>query len=895
MSRKNRDAQPRRSRKLSTSREAVSRRRRQFLEQLEDRRLLAGTPTNYIVLDFTPDNYVDEIQPSPFATIFDGSPVDASNRFLNYVDDGRIDINDAKVAARKITGKVRKLFEGAVGDRSDVNIRYIYTPKVGQSGQASGAGEQFLERGLENDLANSYVVYVGGAKTTVVEEGLARFGVAFQGLDGPITNEYYSFVWAGEFADYLQGESHQGQGYRWAGPGGPTTDDFTNSIAVAAAHEIGHLLGLGHLVAADADPSADGRNEVVPDMVHDVMNHVNYANPKVAKFPQYPVGALPTIEKLYPPSPGSDEPRPLSEPDSTQRLLLDALRTVDGEFYATTQTPIATYASISDVPGYSANSAPAVVYGPPTQDPGPSTQGTLGDTSAADVATVFANGLTALRNDYLDNILSTTDLQDQSLPFITPQLGEALGVQQALEGLLEIPELSSVTDMAGLKASLEQAGFDVVYQLDDAELAAAAADQPGDLLRVSITYDAETLQAQTNLDSSSALALSDLAGTELSGTLDLLADGHLTLTLGVDTGGFYLLPGDIFHMPLNATGAISGTAGANGSIQGRGDVSLRLTSGLANLNADNRVRLGDIDGVNAMSAELDGAASLTLDMEFATPAGNQLQTDGQWNWEYDKAAQRFVTSASSPGFDEETLLASLAEYVDAGLDQLDDYAGRLAQVGSTAPFFRDGLPSQLETLVAQTLAYDNAIGSIEEYFDSRGISIVSSISSADLVSGNYLSKELLQLHVASTASNGFDFAMGGTSNFDDGENQLAITASGGSQTISGSGQIELDFQIGMDAASGVYLLEGSSLAATVDAEGSLAASADLPGLFNVAAAANLDAFLVPQLVISDGDATLGEKHYLTPTSLDVLFGAPQEASLQGTLSKCPVSSMWRRL
>ena len=88
------------------------------MEALEDRRML----TNYLVVDFTPDAIAGEYAVDPFASIFDGSAVDSSNHFLDFDGNNVIDGDDAMLAARRISGKLRQIILPYLED-ADLKLR----------------------------------------------------------------------------------------------------------------------------------------------------------------------------------------------------------------------------------------------------------------------------------------------------------------------------------------------------------------------------------------------------------------------------------------------------------------------------------------------------------------------------------------------------------------------------------------------------------------------------------------------------------------------------------------------------------------------------------------------------------------------------------------------------
>ena len=130
------------------------------LELLERRQLL----TNNIVLDFTPDTIANEYAVGKFADIFATSNVNSTNKYLDYNGDAKINLDDANLAAKKISSRVTRLLKPFADDAA-VDL-VIYNTTDLSSTADPGAGEVRLAQGLASPTNSTYVVYVGNLKAS---------------------------------------------------------------------------------------------------------------------------------------------------------------------------------------------------------------------------------------------------------------------------------------------------------------------------------------------------------------------------------------------------------------------------------------------------------------------------------------------------------------------------------------------------------------------------------------------------------------------------------------------------------------------------------------------------------------------------------------------------------
>jgi hypothetical protein len=199
-----------------------SARARPSLEVLEDRLPLARTS---LVVDFTPSvsrqdvalgtragNFVDLFRPPAAA----GAP-----RFLDFDRDGLVTDGDAALAAQAVVGGVRQYFAPFLGRNVEV---------VGvELDQNLGLSRRMLRQARRARGRQVFVIDVGGS-----EPDANVFGRS------PQAARRFNFEGVGRaYADSIAGEF-------FTSPQESTPERFARFTASVVAHEMGHLLGLGH-------------------------------------------------------------------------------------------------------------------------------------------------------------------------------------------------------------------------------------------------------------------------------------------------------------------------------------------------------------------------------------------------------------------------------------------------------------------------------------------------------------------------------------------------------------------------------------------------------------------------------------------------------------------------
>lgn len=228
----------------STSSRSKPRTRLQ-LEGLEDRLM----PANYLILDFTPDTGGQN-----FASTFD---LRYSNgyapSFMDMNGDRRITMTDVQLAASYITGRVQTMLRG-------FNIQVGY----GDVTTANGFGTSWLRWGVARPQDQVFVMYFGGWSGQDTTQNFVT-GLSPQAPYG-YNNETYGRVFSSSLAWALM------PGYNSITP-----SRFINEAAATTVHEFGHLLGLGHVISGDQNPSNNVMNYGMNANVAGVPNRVYLA------------------------------------------------------------------------------------------------------------------------------------------------------------------------------------------------------------------------------------------------------------------------------------------------------------------------------------------------------------------------------------------------------------------------------------------------------------------------------------------------------------------------------------------------------------------------------------------------------------------------------------------
>lgn len=825
-----------------TSRHAHSRlpgAHRPSLERLESRLLLKSN----LIIDFTPDTIANEFAINKFASVFTsqtGAPLTAANRFLDYNADGTINTADATLAAQKISERVGVIFKPFLTN-PDYDLHLKFTPDVIT---ATPTGQNQLTHGRQAGQAeNDYVIYVGDLRP---DPAITAMGFSSQPAEDE-NAETYGYVLAGEIRTYLTAidSATNKPKYKWNGDEPLAPFDFTATVAVAIAHEFGHLLGLGHVRQAG---ETVGSTEPARNY-NDVMNLLNYSNPKLATF--HDNGDYFMELGVYNPN---TQDRDFSyEANSNGATLLANSFATNGSGNLLEITPPAgpTYQNLplSQLKGFSDEEEPA--YQAPAQTPPPATSGTRGTTTAADIADNLVDGFDLLRSQALGYLASEFNFSATTLPLVTGQLAQLLGLGSSLASAVGPLGVGTAVTLDNLRSQLETAGFIAQYFMTDAQLAAAPANLPADYLRVSRVYHVSGLQATTSLSTAGLSALADLAGVNLSGSLGVNADLYFTITFGLDSGGFYLLPGEIASAPILATGKVNASLGSLVTFSGTADVNLQATVALATSNADGRIRLSDlVNNFAAMSTlAITGGAALNAEAKV-TVFNTTLILSGAWMWNLDRLGGNFTYDTAHSGFDTEALLNSLVQFASQEMENLSKNANVVAILAQDVPIVGRKLSEALRPLVKSGFEFNNDQGFASDYLASRGLEVLSIVSPQDLLDGDFASHDLIRLRYADTISSGspLTFSGGETFSYPVAGQTLTLDLTG---QVTAHPQLDFDLTIGVDPTGGPYLKSGSTIEASLPLTANLAGKLRLGSLIDVTAIATANSS--PTITLTFGD------------------------------------------
>lgn len=666
---------------------------------------------------------------------------------------------------------------------------------------------------------------------------------------------------------------------------------FIQRVSKAIVHELGHLTGLGHVYDL---------NNTKPNPVPD-SNVMNDRSPlRTARFRDVPAAHF-TEELRWTENPGEVQAfivpnvnhyqaarqsfrYDVGQDRFVEQSLSNPLNATYKQIVTASpnpppaQSPDAHGAS-SDVDDYLTEYvAPAT---PPT-----ASSGQLGATTPADVANLFAAGLNQFQADVVDQLPGEMSIDAGALPFLDADVQSLIGLGEWLAGAAgDELDFSGTTSMAALNAALTTNGFVVDHLVSDAAFAQLNPDAPSDLVRAHKLYPLAELFASESLSADAIASLGALAGIDFSGQLDLLADAVLSLTVGVDTAGFYLLPGQILRFRADAQAELEASALAFVEVAGEAGLNVAAAIELSTDNPDGRIRVSDLIASleDHVEFEFGGSASLQVNADVSLPDASTLPLAGSWVWDIDTTG--FSLDAASSGFESGVVLDFLAEKLGSGMSAVASAFAGAADFADGIPFVGNEIATALSQLSAGGLEYDNPYATAEEYLAERGFIVQSIVSPAQLldyaIRGTALPNTLVRFAYSGSATQAMpSVAVSGSKTLNFGPASASASFAG---QLSGEAEANLALTLGVDTTGGFYVVEGSTLDAGIEISGSLTGTATAAGFVDaeLSAAGTLEASVV--LTLSDGDGTSNERLYAPSAALSDAFEDADAVSLSGQL------------
>jgi Ca2+-binding RTX toxin-like protein len=827
---------------------------RPSFEVLERRIVLAADVTFNI--DYTPDvlGPPDNVIPQDFSQIFSLDywrtelqlrPVNSQpwavnqQRLLGLLDynrDGTLSEKDQKGDPTAATALGRYGAERAilVGVRSDFDSIASSLPGVDVSFRRVTSGWDQLTQSQPNSAGvDTYVLFVGNQNPNPPATGLV-FGRAFQAPPNR-NSEYYGYIYGGEVVKRMLQQSGPSVGRSW------TPLHFTNFVVSSSSHEFGHQLGLGHVLREVT--KSDGTKEYVSSTTtNSLMSYGRVRWNNVATFNNREYSF---VEVAGSSTPGSQNAA--LEVRNSLGLIGQTTRALIGN------TPQPKFHDSGELEDFG--------FINPVRSLPAASSGTVGSTTAENIASSFSAGLNAVRTELTASIASKLNLPGSQLPLVTTALSDALGLTTKLQNSVAAIDLSGINTLAALVTKLQASGYTIDETLTDAELANLRNNSPNsstDFIRASQTIRLLDLAGSSALNNSAISALGDLVGVNFSGSLDALANIALHLTLGVDTAGFYIASGLILDAPISLSGELTATLGSFGKAVGEGAVDIRGAVQLNATSADGRVRIAQMVS-SVAPATIEGVAGLDLSFS-ATVGGQSIDLGGDWIWNVE--AGSFALDASNSGFDEDLLLDSLTELVGDGVDGFFSAANDLGNIAREIPVIGSSLSSKLTSSLASLVDLTSTELTFAERLSEAGFTFTlgAGITPRSFVDGSYVtSTNLLEVTYNKTYtpdipayefSGAIDIGTGINGKLD---GRLSIN--GDPASTADDSKIALSLGFGIDVESGPYLKEGSYVELIVSPKLAMTGELNLGKLTTITADAVANIALTSRVLLDDGNAS----------------------------------------
>ena len=795
-------------------RRRLRRRTQVHSEFLEQRVLLAVSHTVSFDLDFTPDKVgpkEDKI-PGDFSEIFsldywttefEAHPITITNgsstqtiawadnervlkQLLDFNGDNEInqlDINGDPSASKKrlgaVDGAMNAIRDGVRGKFNSIVKKLSESVKV--EFNVVDDGWNRLVQSKTDSATDTYVMFVGNKHPRPPQP--QRFAVSVQ-ADPGFNLEYYGYVFAGDIVRKLVTVAHQSKQQRW------TPNHFSNFVVNAASHEFGHQLGLGH-VYQRVEENGDLGFEISTD----TKSLMSYGATPWSNNATFRDKTYNFVEQ--------DE----IGPQNPWREIFNSLSRIGQETQSlaeSNEAPLLFSGHLEDF-GFSS----------PSRDLPLPTTGLVGSTTAANITASFTSGLNAVRNTLVSEISSQLNLPSSTLPLVSKRLTTMFGLETRLQAAIAPVDLAGVSTLSALTDKLIAAGYTIDEARTDAELAnlrLSSPASPADFVRASQTFRLLDLLGTSGLNKSVLSALSDLSGMNISGTFEAIGNMAVHLTIGVDTGGFYIAPGLILDAPIQFSGGLSATLGTFGRMEGEGSVDLRASIQLSSESADHRIRLSNI-AASVSAVQLEGVAG--TDLSFAVNAGGRnLDFGGNWLWSIESGTVALDTDSS--GFDENRLLDSLADLTGDGVDGFFSASNDLGNVAREIPVIGKSLSSKVTDSLAGLVDLDSREQPFADRLRDAGftLTIGAGITPRSFIDGSYATvSNLFEVTYNKTYTPQIEtYAFTGSIDVGAGvQGNVSgnLSLNGNPASAADDSRITLSLGFGLDIASGPYLKEGS--------------------------------------------------------------------------------------
>ena len=545
-----------------------------------------------------------------------------------------------------------------------------------------------------------------------------------------------------------------------------TPKQYTEEVSWAITHELGHLLGLGHICTIDAIGGC-------PQLAQDPepgLNLMNYKSPPASnRFVKLPtphyteqfddgivfdsyywekgVNHFEEVRNSFAYDGDAGEFAQPSKSDIIGDTYLEEL--VAATMVSGLAEPPEELSDFTEPP-------------PEREQPPAASQGTVGTTAPGDVAATLSAGFDNLRQNLLDDISSQLNLGSDALPVMSSNISDLFGIEDLLTSIVTSVDVTSAGTMSDLNDQLTAAGFIVDRFIGDTEFGDLSTASPADFIQVSRSYNLGEIFAKTSFTESGAAAIGDLSSLGLSGELGVGGQALFSITMGVDTGGFYLLPGEAIRLRTEALGALGITLPAAAQAEAQASAYVVSNLDFSASHSDGRIRLDELSDSFGQHAQFDFSGGASLAVDLAVDLGiATIPILGNWAWNIDGNGTTLVTDFS--GFDDEYAVEVLLEHVIEGLNDVQSNLsdGIEDNLATALPFLSNDVVDSLSAALGGAISFDEEYSSLEQTLEALGLTVVSSTSVAEIlasvVDDTSLEGDLLQIRYQNSGTEAFAF------------------------------------------------------------------------------------------------------------------------------------------